>query len=315
MEPLVSVVVPVYNIKKYLNRCIDSIIVQDYKKLQIIIVDDGSTDGSEEICDNYKNKDNRITVIHQKNGGLSKARNIGIEIATGEYITFIDSDDFVHPCYISFLVKEKLESKSQLVQCSMKSVFGDECKNDLGFSGERKIISGKEAILSYDYMVSACAKLFDKSLFDDVRYPEGLVYEDEATYYKLAFKCDTVCLTTAELYYYYQSPNSITRNNNINLDFIPVCKERIEFFKNKNDSDLLDNAYERYAVTLMLKYVRCVKIKAEADIKKQLIELYKDNYRFLNKKSINVKFRILLILYRYFPNIIATVIGAFRRNK
>ena len=125
MKSLVSVVVPVYNKKKYLRRCIDSILKQQYESLEIILVDDGSFDGSEKICDQYSEIDARVKVVHKNNGGLSSARNKGIEIATGKYIVFIDSDDIVHPEYIERMVSVKEDTKAQIVQCRMKSVSAD----------------------------------------------------------------------------------------------------------------------------------------------------------------------------------------------
>lgn len=315
MKSLVSVVVPVYNKKKYLRRCIDSILKQQYESLEIILVDDGSFDGSEKICDQYSEIDARVKVVHKNNGGLSSARNKGIEIATGKYIVFIDSDDIVHPEYIERMVSVKEDTKAQIVQCRMKSVSADFKENKVNLQKMRqKILSGKNAILSYEYKVSACAKIFDIELFDSVRFPLGKIYEDEGTYYKIAFQCQRVCLIDSEMYLYVQVPMSITRNNSYNMDFISIGEERIEFFKNVGDEELLQNAYVRFGITLILKHCTLKKRKIDKKIQEQLILIFRDNIKRIEMKKLNIRDFILFTSYRYFPNLIVNILGIIRSN-
>lgn len=124
MKPLISIIMPVYNVEQYLNYCMESILAQDYKNLEIILIDDGSTDSSGDMCDEYAKNDSRIKVIHKKNGGLSSARNIGIEVMTGKYMTFVDPDDYIRIDYVSRMYKYILEDETDLVVCSYKKILG-----------------------------------------------------------------------------------------------------------------------------------------------------------------------------------------------
>ena len=176
-----SIIVPVYNVEEYITECIDSILAQTYKDWELILVDDGSTDNSGKICEEYALKDSRIKVIHKENGGLSSARNSGLDIAKGEYITFIDGDDFISPDTIEENINI-LESQKgiDIIQYPVYYRYG---KNDAyKKSIESKIISGKEQ-LWYSYMIneyhcSVCDKIFKKYIFENIRFPIGITSED-----------------------------------------------------------------------------------------------------------------------------------------
>lgn len=316
MKNLVSVIVPVYNKKEYLCSCLDSILKQQYEKMEIILIDDGSFDGSETICDYYSKIDSRVKVFHKENGGISSARNKGIEISTGKYIVFVDGDDIIHPQYIERMVDVKEETKAQIVQCRMKCVpiDFDESQGEIHITG-KKILSGKEAILSYEYKVSPCAKIFDAELFNFIRFPIGKVFEDEGTYYKIAFQCEKICLIDSEMYLYVQVPMSITRNKSYNMDFISIAEERIDFFKNVQDEELLQNAYIRFGITLILKHCTFKKRKIDKKIQEQLILRFRENFKSIEMRKLNIRDFILFTSYRCFPNLIANILGILRRNE
>ena len=180
-KPLISIILPVYNVSAYLEKCLDSVLSQDYENLEIILVDDGSTDESPEICDRYKEKDNRITVIHKENGGLSDARNAGSSMAHGEYITFVDSDDSIQSEYVSYLYSliEKYHTKMSL--CTHTVVFEDGSVQVYG-DGSDEVLDSKECIrrmLYHDVIdTSAWAKLYHRDLVKKIPYPVGMQYED-----------------------------------------------------------------------------------------------------------------------------------------
>lgn len=209
---MISVIVPVYNVEKYLARCVDSIINQTYKDYELLLIDDGSTDNSGVICDQYAKSDNRIRVFHKKNGGLSDARNYGLDRVNGEYITFIDSDDFVGADYLSYLYTMITERKADISIVSMMRTTSTEksfcssthrCVEYMGDAALAAMIREKE------FNESACAKLYKKELFDDIRYPKGKLFEDLLTV-PFLIKSDTICVySTIILYYYYQRESSI----------------------------------------------------------------------------------------------------------
>ena len=210
----VSVIVPVYNVELYISRCINSVINQTYRDFDLILVDDGSTDKSGEICDEFAKIDDRIIVIHKSNGGLSDARNVGLDWAVenskSEYVTFIDSDDWIHKDYIEFLVKPLLNNSSVISACFLKSTT-ERILVDNDYSFNFFSMSNEEYWIRY-YSNSACAKMYKKSFFEDTRFPIGKICEDAFTTPKIVFKADEICLVDLELYYYYTNPLSITHS-------------------------------------------------------------------------------------------------------
>ena len=196
LQPLISVIVPCYNVEEYLPKCIESILNQTYRNLEILLVDDGSPDNCGRICDEYAAKDSRIRIIHKKNGGLSDARNAALDVMTGEYVTFIDSDDYVSDDYVEYLYKIIKESGVKLSVSSYQTFVDDSsaeiCTNNPLFV---KIVHTNDALTGMFYQqifdTSAWAKMYHRSLFSDgIRYPKGWLYEDLPTTYRLMMKCD-----------------------------------------------------------------------------------------------------------------------------
>ena len=213
-QPLISVIVPIYNVEQWLPRCVDSIMAQTYKNIEIILVDDGSPDRCGEICDEYAKKDARIRVIHKPNGGLSDARNAALDVMLGEWVTCVDSDDFITPDYI-----ETLYGLCQKYGCKMSVAdwfifpMGTEPTmpqrevKEFKFTREEAL---ENMFNQRYYDVSACIKLYHRSLFDEVRYPKGLVFEDLQTTFKPMLKCeDGVAYCNKQIYYYMFRPDSI----------------------------------------------------------------------------------------------------------
>ena len=266
----------------------------------------------------YAANDSRIVVIHKKNGGQSSARNAGLEIATGEYITFLDSDDYMHSEFVSRMVFLAEENGAEIVQCNMKIVFN--CDTHEGkeiVTHKQRILSGRDAILSYDYKVSPCAKLYNSHLFEKNRFPEGIIYEDEATYYKIAYECEKICLISDPLYFYFQSENSTMRNKQKSLcmDFLTVCEDRIAFFDNTGDYSLIQNALVRYGTTLMLKHCLCKRKKIDKATQNILIKNFKNNYPKVDKTLLSRRDRLLFSCYWIFPNLTARLLDVARRYK
>ncbi len=257
MEDIVSIIVPIYNVEKYLERCVDSIRNQTYRNLEIILVDDGSPDNCGRMCDAFAGEDPRIRVIHKPNGGLSEARNAGLESATGEYVSFIDSDDFIHPEMIRDLYGRMQKHQADIVQCSFRSVTEDSIV-DPGPDNE-KVLSNLEALrylytpFVVDY-VMACNKLYRKALFGTIRYPISKIHEDEFTTYKLIFKAKRIVVTDKKYYHYYLSPNSIIRSSFSakKLHYAEAMEERIAFFREMGLDELHSLAIQRYARWLLL---------------------------------------------------------------
>lgn len=213
--PLISVIVPCYKVEQYLPKCIDSILLQTYNNLEIFLVDDGSPDRSGEICDEYAKKDSRIEVIHKSNGGLSDARNVAIDQMTGEYVTFIDSDDYVALDHVEVLYELILKHNVQMaVTLPLPFYEGDKPLRDIK-EGKKEISFDKDSALinmfyQRDFDTSAWGKLYHRSLFTDgVRYPKAWLYEDLPTTYKLIERCDRIIFLEYKSYYYLLRKNSI----------------------------------------------------------------------------------------------------------
>lgn len=212
MTDCISIIVPVYNVELYLEECLKSIVNQSYKNIEIILVDDGSTDTSGGICDNYAKKDRRVRVIHQKNGGLSVARNTAIKIATGEYVAFIDSDDYIDSCYIERLYSLMCEYHADIAVCRFRYCYG---RTEVPKDGKSAVFSYTRAealkvlLAENEFGHYSHQKIFRTSFVKKYMFPEGRIYEDVATTYKYFSQADRVVYTQEQLYIYRQREGSI----------------------------------------------------------------------------------------------------------
>lgn len=228
---LISIIVPVYNVEKYLKKCVNSIITQTYTNLEIILVDDGSKDSSGEMCDEFSKSDSRIKVIHRKNGGLSAARNSGIEVYRGKYVTFIDSDDWIEPTYVEYLYYLLKKYNSDVSQCAFRYIDSKKkIYNKVTNSDYEEVYNSKDAIknlLHSKYLItSAWGKLYKRCFFDRLRYPEGKLFEDIPVTYQVMLDSEKICYGDHALYNYFYNEGSISKSS-----FNPRRLEAIEFMK------------------------------------------------------------------------------------
>lgn len=245
MTNLVTLIIPVYNVDKYLERCIESVLNQSYKNLEIILINDGSTDRSGEICDSYGRRDKRIIVIHKSNGGLSSARNTGLDLSSGEYIGFIDSDDWIEYDFVESLHRLILTEDADISQCTFVNDNGID--THVIVRDENYIVIDREQCLrnlanknTYLYTVVAWNKLYKRDVFKNLRYKVGVVFEDEAIAHEIYCSINKVAYSKSPLYHYFRRPGSITKSNFSmkNLDALSAIENRIIFFKDKNENKL-----------------------------------------------------------------------------
>lgn len=290
---IVSVIVPVYNVENFICECIDSILNQTYNYLEIILIDDGSKDRSGELCDKYANIDNRVTVIHKKNGGLSDARNYGLNIASGDFVSFIDSDDYVDNNYIEELLMAIVSNNSDIAVAAIQHF------NEKRMLNKRKIetecsLSKDEAIKELFYSKnisnSVCNKLFKRHLFDNIRFPINKLYEDEYVTYKLFHLAQKVSFVNKVSYYYRFNAKSITHSkfSEKELDRVYASIEKIDFCKRYYPSYVsLVQCYLVYdcisAIIKMDKYDKNYDSIIGASIRNNLIVYLLGGNSFLSK--------------------------------
>ncbi len=288
--PLISVIVPVYRVEEYLERCVKSMLSQTYKNLEVILVDDGSPDQCPAICDACAEKDARVKVIHQENKGLSGARNAGIDAASGEYLAFVDSDDYVSPHFIEELYQLLQDTGCAIGQCRFSYVKGDGLveEGDSAFC-----IYRGESLMEQLYgpeekatcFVVAWNKLYRAELFKEtgIRYPEGRIHEDEATTYRLFHEAKKLAFLDRALYgYYTENGGSITSVFSAKrLQWLTAHEERIAFFKKNGYEKLLPAAYRKLCDACITFYFRCTEqVKDAEELKKELrkrLETYRAN--------------------------------------
>ncbi|MDT2827539.1 glycosyltransferase [Enterococcus viikkiensis] len=233
----ISIIVPVYNAEKYLNKCVDSILNQTFKDFELILVDDGSHDNSGAICDEYVEKDLRVKVVHQKNGGVSRVRNKGIEIAKGKYIGFVDSDDFIAEDMYELLYNNLLKEKADLSICGIYDVYKGKKleKNSPNYLITNREEAVKLILEAKIVSVHPVNKLYKKRLFEGVIYPDGSITEDAAVMFHLLENADVIVIDTTQKYYYYHRENSITTKpfSSLDLKTIEVWQDNEIYIKEK----------------------------------------------------------------------------------
>lgn len=271
----ISVIIPVYNVEKYLNQCIDSVLGQTYRDLEIILVNDGSTDRSPEICEAYKNKDSRIKLIHKENGGLSDARNAGLQIATGDLVSFVDSDDFISINFYSKLTKLLIDTDSDITECcfiKFKTIADlesqvketDETKVEIFEANE-----GLKGYLSESLNVVVWNKIYKKELLKDVLFPVNKLHEDVYWTYKIIAKAKRIAKIPDEMYYYRQHQESIMGEHYSlkRLEALQGLEEMLIFF-NENFPDLQNQAIKTFCFGAMHHFTQ-LSNQVEIDPKKE----------------------------------------------
>lgn len=304
--PLVSIIVPVYNVEKYVRRCVDSLIYQTYQNIEIILVDDGSPDRCGEICDEYAKKDSRVKAIHKPNGGLSDARNKGLDVATGDYVMFVDSDDWLELNTCEILNSFANDFCAEVVIFGLNSVYdsGKVIKTKKGLTG----CVNKEDCLKYMiYHIMdggifnyVCNKFFSAHLFEDLRFPIGRLAEDQGFTYKLIHKANIIYVTEKHLYNYYQRSGSISSSR-----YYPrVIKDRHELWLDR--LAFIKEFYprlENYQVAQIMgiALVSLVKLRRNKENKNLIDELmvFVNQYKSQEKYLATLDKRVWLHYYCY----------------
>lgn len=292
---LVSVVIPVYNVENVLEKCINSVLSQTYKNLQIILVDDGSTDNSGNICDAFCKKDDRVAVIHKKNGGLSDARNVGLKQVSGDYISFIDSDDWVSEDFIETLIDNAVSHQADISIVDYAMVFeSGKIKYVNNNYKELEIFNTREALqqlLIQNISFMVCNKLYKKEIFDNVEFPVGQLYEDASIGLKTFLKTKKVVICHKAKYFYFQREGSIVNSvfTEKKLSLIDTCNEILRY---SSDNGVF--FYESHALK-----IRCLisfimqSYLTNKEYTKMLKESLKNERKYLlNNKYLDIRKKI-----------------------
>ena len=258
MKKTVSIIVPVYNVEKYIFECVESLLNQTYRNLEIILVDDASPDNCPQICDEYVSKDARIKVVHKPNGGLSDARNAGIDVATGEFIMFVDSDDYVVENMVEQLMNMIANSGADIASCGYT---GDVSKLDTDLNEKYRVVTPEKALkcilIEKEMTTSASTKLFRRDLFENVRFPVGKIYEDYATIYKVLHKAGRIAYNDEKKYYYRPNPVSITGGNfyKKQMQYFEISEQVKAFVSSEYPTYIkhVNNRAERMAISFYKK--------------------------------------------------------------
>ncbi len=240
MENLISVIVPVYKVEKYLQQCVESLLAQTYKYLEILLVDDGSPDTCGQMCDNYALSDSRIKVLHKKNGGLSDARNVALDVAKGQYVMFVDSDDWVEPDFCQRAIEAAITHQADCVAFGFKKIYGEQDgrTNEVWKEEQEGFVAATgmmQRIIRNGFPLDyAWNKIYKRELFDGIRYPKGKLYEDIAVNYLICHRAHGFYLLSACTYNYYQRSDSIIArmySEKAITDRFEIQKERFCFIK------------------------------------------------------------------------------------
>lgn len=287
-KDLISVIIPVYNVEKYLIRCVDSVINQTYKNLEIILVNDGSTDSSGILCDDLAKGDARIKVIHKENGGLSDARNIGKQESKGEYIIFIDSDDYVHVDMINSLYQQITYENADVSICGVMNVYSNsqnpQCVDTkLYFTCDKKEFL-KEYLIGERIPGSICNKLLKRSVANRLKFPVGKIYEDAFYHYDLISVAEKFVVNTKPYYYYYHRGGSITTKpfKNKDLVYIDIYKKYYELILEKY-GDLKEEGFFRFAYSYFF-----ILDKMLIEENYSLLEEYDNIVNFLKRNAVKI---------------------------
>lgn len=304
MNELISIIVPVYKVEPYIRQCIESILSQTYKNLEIILIDDGSPDNCGKICDEYAAIDNRIKVIHKENGGLSEARNYGLKAARGIYVGFIDGDDYVDEAFFQMLYDAAEKENCDIAECySVNFEDGNIPQGD--YRSEQTCLSPLQWLTESnvgDFLPCVVwNKIYKKTLFDGIEFPVGRHYEDEATTYKVVYKASKIARIKSSLYFYRQRSGSITQLEKsikeINEQYLAL-EEKCDFFRMKNEIKIAKFAESKLAIYMISAYKIRKKLTGEyKDWRNKIKKTFNDIYY---EPSIPLKYKIYLLTFILF---------------
>lgn len=311
---IISIIIPIYNVEKYIHRCVDSVINQTYTDLEIILVDDGSPDNCGKICDEYAKKDNRIKVIHKENGGLSDARNHGIESAIGEWLFFLDSDDWIYPQTIENLYAAAIENNVSVSMCAYeetdsKSLVVDDSKKST-------LWTPKDLYLKHHVTATtAWGKLYHKDCFKNIRYPAGKIHEDEFVTYRILFAQEKIAFINQPYYAYFMNDEGIMRSKwtPARITAVDSLEEQCKFFRKLKDEELIAFSDK----TFLLRFVCCHMNAIENGYPKEAKKLTRKAF-FLVLRSPRKMFspQNLWVLEHFFPRFMRCywLVKAFSRK-
>lgn len=315
-RPLVTIIVSVYNVASYLDTCLTSLVGQTYTNLEIILIDDGSSDTSPKICDAWANTDKRITSLHQQNQGVSAARNTGLDHAHGTYYAFVDGDDYVELNYIESMVARITADGTDMVICSFVRENHDNRPlemQDKTSVDRPTILSQQECLnrfrIGYEYIL-AWNKLYCSTLWDTYRYPSGKIHEDEFAFHHIIARCKTISVIPDRLYHYVSHNGSITHSEYSarNLDIVEALTQRLRFF--------VDRGYKHAARTtfdaLITYIVRATRLDRSQDTRNRLKELYRDLHALPFRKTLHIlspKQRIKYCLALAYPQLLHRIVA------
>lgn len=317
MKELVSLIVPIYKVEKYLERCIESIVTQSYENIEIILVDDGSPDRCPVICDEWAGKDSRIQVIHKKNGGLSDARNAGLKAASGNYVAFVDSDDYIHPQFVEILYYIMKQHNGDVAACEYKQVSEDSspelvsdiCCEDIQIKEISEVTPAAVGVQAWN-------KLYKKSLFDKIQFPVGKIHEDVGIWWEMAYYAERIVAIPEKLYFYCENPASIMRKSYTmkHMDLVDVLYMQYTRFKMLSEED--------YAGKVLIECLNAypglyVRLNRGADFGSTEKKIFKEDYRQkikIAKRDKNIPFMLTLkhVIYCYFP---FTMLYMYKRHQ
>lgn len=315
-KPLVSVIVPVYNVQNYIERCIKSILDQSYKNIELILIDDGSTDNSKNICEQFTMKDKRVCLISKKNEGAGYARNVGIDLAKGKYIMFVDSDDYLLEYGIERAVSVIIKENADIVR------FGHCSGKDNNYSINTrikpyKVYDNKQVFRTRETDICVWGKLYKRSILGNIRYPKVSTYDDEFVTYKFLYQAKKIVLLNEIYYYYYMSSNSImrSRDKELPLGIVNAYEERKLYFKDKKEDELYEITCKEYAIRLMLLYFKYDLYRQAKYSKDELYAMFKREYKQGRNVTSGIKEKITLLGFNIAPKIMDIAVKIIKRQR
>lgn len=298
----ISVIVPVYNVEQYLGRCVDSLVNQTYSDLEIILVDDGSKDNSGHLCDTYAKKDARIKVVHQANQGLSGARNTGLDNATGSYIFFLDSDDYLEENAFELMLNNMHRWNADIVACGIQNVYDNSSLNNRFTSDKPGVWSGRDSVIQMMRTNNICTvawnKLYKASLWQDIRFTVGILHEDEDVTYKPLYMAKIVSFIPDCLYDYYQRDGSLVhlKQELRYKDYLNAIEKRILYFEDNNEKELIEHSF-----LTLLDYLKYVYRETGKETQTKIVALYRKSIAERGLPDCcSLKKKFALWLWRYY---------------
>ena len=320
MEPKISIIIPVYNSEVYLKRCIDSVLNQTYQNIEVILINDGSIDQSREICDSYK-ENRKVKVKHIKNSGAGGARNIGLKLATGDYISFVDSDDWIHPEMLKVMLSVLKRNNVQLVECDLIKVDSVLENSNIG-NNYRIILESRMDTLKRiikNQRFSVVIRLYKKELLNNIFFIENIMSEDVYFTYRVISKINALARIPLALYYYYYNAQSVTKQpySLKQLDTLDSALYiQTEVLQNENDLKLIEIT-RKFMLEILLYNYNQLNYNSNLDVslvhRKKIKQLIKENYTKKNNASLHLKLARYTPIY--FFSLLATFYAFIKKNK